>query len=281
MENILNEKDINGIKEFINIIFDDIVGFMKEITDMSTIEKREEFETKIKNYLERIIDSKEEYDEKSKKYNECNEKIKGTNPQSFVEIISENYSPFEGVYSKEEYPYLDMFLISKYPNLNELERCLGTQPDYVKKYCLINQVLICNEEFGLIENVVNINRLSNLLFKKYNNKIERDKAKTLKLIDSFTDEDIDEVKKNFITPYIESWDKIKSKCTKFLCRPDMPILNVTPEHSIIHFIPDDGDLYFGMYLASAYRNIIDWQNGLVTTIIDSIGPQSLNRAYLS
>ena len=37
----------------------------------------------------------------------------------------------------------------------------------------------------------------------------------------------------------------------------MPELTVTLNHSLIHFLPDDGELYGGMYLASAYANIIN------------------------
>lgn len=61
----------------------------------------------------------------------------------------------------------------------------------------------------------------------------------------------------------------------------MPILNITNDTTLIHFLPDDGELYDGMYLASAYRNLIDWQNSFVTTIINSIGPNSILRSYLS
>jgi len=145
------------------------------------------------------------------------------------------------------------------------------QTDYTTNYCLLNQVLICNEEYGLIENVVNINKLVDLLYKKYNNKIERDVAKTKKLIECFENENIEDLKQNIIQPYIEAWNKIKSKCTKYLCRPDMPELNITMNHTLIHFLPDDGELYGGMYLASAYKNLIDWQNSFVKIIIDSIG----------
>ena len=283
IETILNEKGINNIKIFMNIIFDKLSVLLNSIEDMSTIEKRQEFETSIKNYIEQVINNKNEYELEENNYNSYNEKIKGGNPENFVEILLENYSPGNGnnLYAEYDYPNLELFIISKYPDINELERCLSMQPDYTTNYCLLNQVLICNEEYGLIENVVNINKLVDLLYKKYNNKIERDTAKTKKIIDCFEDENIDDIKQNILQPYIDSWNKIKSKCTKYLCRPDMPELNITMNHTLIHFLPDDGELYGGMYLASAYRNLIDWQNSFVKIILDSIGPNSLLRSYLS
>ena len=281
MEGILNEKGINNIKSFVNIIFDKIIELISSIEDMSTIEKRLEFETTIKNYIGNIINNKKEYESEEAKYNNYNEKIKGGEPQNIVEIILENYAPSEDLYMKNEYPNIEMFLLSKYPDINELERCLGMQADYTTNYCLLNQVLIGNEEYGLIKNVVNINKLVDLLYKKYNNKIERDTAKIKKILECFENENIEEIKENILEPYINSWNKIKSKCTKYLCRPDMPELNITMNHTLIHFLPDDGELYGGMYLASAYKNLIDWQNSFVKLVIDSIGPNSLLRSYLS
>ena len=282
MQIILSEKGINNIKSFINIVFDKIIELMNNIEDMSTIDKRQEFETNIKDYIEQVVNNKEEYDALEAKYNEYNEKIKGSDPQSLVEIISENYSPFSDLYDKTEYPNLRLFLLSKYPDIKELETCLEKKKDYTTHYCLLNQVLINNEDFGLIENVVNINKLVNLLYKKYNNKIERDKAKTKKILECFDEnEEIDNIKKDIINPYINSWNKIKSKCTKYMCRPTMPELEITMENTLINFLPDDGELYGGMYLASAYRNFIDWQNEFVKMVIKCIGPDSLLRSYLS
>jgi hypothetical protein len=282
IQTILNEKGINDVKHFINIIFEQIIEYMSNIEDMSTIEKRQEFETNINDYIEQLINNKDMYDGEELKYNTFNEKIKGSSPQSLNEMISENYSPFGDLYDENEYPNLGLFLISKYPDLNEMEKCLEKKKDYTQNYCLLNQVLICNEDYDKIENVVNINKLVNLLYQKYNNKIERDKAKTKLILDCFDENDnIEEIKTNLLNPYIESWNKIKSKATNYLCRPTMPELNITKEHTLIHFLPDDGELYGGMYLASAYKFFIETQNEFVKTIIKSIGPDSLLRSYLS
>ena len=279
---ILDEKGINNIKHFINIIFEKIVEFMSSIEDMTTIEKRQEFETKIDNYIEELINNKEDYNNKELKYCNYNEKIKGSNPQDLNEIISENYSPFGDIYDENEYPLLGLFLLSKYPDLLDMEMRLKKNKDYDNNYCLLNQVLICSEDYGMIENVVNINKLVNLLYEKYNNKIEREKAKTKKILECFDEnENIDDIKKDLLIPYINSWNKIKYKATNYLCRPTMPPLNITMDHTLIHFLPDDGDLYGGMYLSSAYKFFIKSQNDLVGIIIKSIGPDSLLRSYLS
>ena len=282
IETILAERGINDVKHFINIIFDKIIELMSNIQDLSTIQKRQEFETSINNYIEELINNREQYDNEELKYNNYNEKIKGSSPQSLNEIISENYSPFGDLYDENDYPYLGLFLVSKYPDLIEMEKSLEKKKDYTQNYCLLNQVIICNEDYGRIENVVNINKLVNLLYQKYNNKIERDKAKTKKILECFDEnENIEEIKKDLLIPYIDSWNKIKSKATNYLCRPTMPELTVTMEHTLIHFLPDDGEICGGMYLASAYKYFIQMQNEFVKTVIKSIGPDSILMSYLS
>lgn len=62
-----------------------------------------------------------------------------------MEIIAENYGHED--YSEEVYPNREMFLISKYLEINDLEASLKKQSDYSKKYCFLNNVLIFNEEY--------------------------------------------------------------------------------------------------------------------------------------
>ena len=276
---ILNEKGIGDAKIFMNIVFNKISNLIKNAENMTTIEKRQEFETSINNCINELINNKEEYEKEEIKYKEYNDKIKGSDALSLIEIISENYSPFENIYSEEEYPYLGLFLLSKYPSLSELEITLGKIKDYTQKYCLLNQVLICDEEFKYLENVVNINKLVELLYMKFNNKISRDQAKNKKLLDCFEQSEINDVKENIIIPYIKSWNEIKSKCTTYLCRPEMPVLNITTEHTLNYFLPDDGELGGGMYLTSGYTHFISLQNGFINNIINSIGPNSLLKSY--
>jgi len=92
---------------------------------MSTIEKRQEFETEVQNYISNLVKDQNEYLKMETNYINYNDKIKGNiDPNSLIEILSENYSPFENIYSKENYPNMEMFLISKYPNMKELSKCL-------------------------------------------------------------------------------------------------------------------------------------------------------------
>ena len=105
---ILNEKGIGDAKIFMNIIFNKISNLIKNSENMTTIEKRQEFETSINDCINELINNKEEFEKEEIKYKEYNDKIKGSDALSLIEIISENYSPFENIYSEEEYPYLGL-----------------------------------------------------------------------------------------------------------------------------------------------------------------------------
>ena len=280
IQNILKEKGINNIKSFMNIIFDKINELMRNVGDMSTLEKREEFENSIKIYLEKLINDKNIYYEEEIKYNKFNEKIKQTNPNNLIEIISENYSPL--IYDFNDYPNLMYFLLSKYPDLTDMNLNLNKTINNNNKYFLIKEIL--NENIGgleLMKNIIDINKLVNMLYIKYNNKIERDEAKKMNIIDCFAkSENIENIKKNILIPYMNSWNKIKSKCTNFLCWPTMPIIDITMAHALNYFLPDDGELYGGLYLSSAYRFFIDTQNIFINNVIKSIDTNSLHKKYL-
>ena len=81
-------------------------------------------------------------------------------------------------------------------------------------------------------------------------------------------------------PYIKSWNEIKIFCTRYLCRPDMPILNIEKNLTLNYFLVDDGQLGGGMYLASAYSNFIEWQNKFISLILDNINQDSVLYCYL-
>jgi len=54
-ETILNDKGINNIKIFMNIIFDKFTVLLRGAGDMSSLENRQKIETDIRNYIEALI----------------------------------------------------------------------------------------------------------------------------------------------------------------------------------------------------------------------------------
>ena len=280
---ILQEKGVYEIKIFMNIIFFQISQLLYKIEDLSTNEKREEFEIEIQNCINQLINNKELYLSKEKEYSELNQNLKKGDSNSLVEIILENYSPFENLYSEKDYPNLGMFLLSKYPNNNDLRTSLEKEENYGQKYFLLNQLLINYKEYYNITNVININELVNILLRKYNNNIDREKAKSLKISECLNECKINKEKSKIPKNFIESWKKIKSYCRQYSCKPEMPELEITEENldelTLNYFLPDDGELGGGMYLASAYSYFINLQNEFINNMMMTSDINSPIRAY--
>ena len=155
---------------------------------------------------------------------------------------------------------------------------------------MINTLIEKDED--LYKNVIdinclnNINKLSNLLISKYNYKISREQAKKLIFKNELKDIlnyyniiygkniNIEEFQNNIIKPFILSCDLIKEKVTKYKCKVirdlekgEQPFcMNI--DLPISDFLVDDGEINSGMFLASAYENMIFWQNNLLNLIIE-------------
>ena len=280
IDDILKEKNINNIKEFMNIIFFNICQVLKECPILYTSEKRRIFEEKINDYIMKIINNKEQLDNEINKYKKANEEIKNSDPSFIDEIILENFPPIKEFYPESKYPELKFFMKSVYPNNNLLYKELRTIIDYSQQYPLLNQVILNNEEFRLMSNLNNINRLSNKLLNKYSYKISRDKAKITPLF-SLEELNNDEFKKKYFEPYVLSWNKINKFSTRYLCRPEMPVLTINENTELNYFLVDDGELGGGMYLSSAYTNFIDWQNKFISFILNNTKQDSILYCYIS
>ena len=284
INDLLKEKNINNIKAFMNIIFCDVNKLLIECPMLDTSEKRKNFEEKFNKCIETLINDKDKINGKIDEYKKMNEKIKNTDPSSIEEIILETFPPIKEYYPEKKYPELKYFLKSIYPDNDLLYKELRTIRNYLNKYPLINQVLLNNEEYHLISNVININKLSNKLLNKYNYKITRDEAKKKNLFSSLEEGEfmnINEFREKYFDPFVSSWDKVKKDSTRYLCRPDMPVLTVNEKTELNYFLVDDGELGGGMYLASAYSNFIDWQNKFISSILDNINQDSLLYCYSS
>ena len=125
--------------------------------------------------------------------------------------------------------------------------------------------------------------INNPLLRKYNNKIDRNEAKNLKISSCLNNLDLGKEKGDIKKKFIESWKKIKSKCRQYLCKPKMPELDITEENfeqlTLNYFLPDDGELGGGMYLASAYKYFIEIQNEFINNMMNILDINSPIKAY--
>lgn len=234
IETILKENEINNIKIFMNIIFGQVIKILKDVKSTRTEEERMDVEKKINNYIEELVKNKLDYAKIESQYNKLNNQLKNTDPNSFRELLLENYSPFENIYSEKEYPNLKMLLYSQNLDIfEELKKSLKLQKNYINNYGLLNQLLE-NQDIKLLQNIIDINKFTKVLYKKYNNSITRSKAKKIMLKDLKEENDIGDEIKKLEKPFRKAWKNINSKCTSYGCTP-IKTLDISDFTTLNHF----------------------------------------------
>ena len=89
----------------------------------------------------------------------------------------------------------------------------------------------------------------------------------------------------YINPFINSWNQIKDKLFKYnekiivdKSRGEKP-LEIKINNPISNFLVDDDDKDGGLFLASAYENMIEWQNQFLDEIISKNNTNGILNQY--
>ena len=209
------------------------------------------------------------------------------NPQSFKEIIQANYEP--SIYSQNDYPDIQFYTISKIYNLDTFKQKFNSSSKNREKYALTN-IIINND--GILKNAAdlgnlkNINKLCNLLSLIYSYKISREDAqnKTLEdeiknILNYYNEMNNDKIKdenefiKEYIDPFIESWNNIRNQSVRYGClvlcdfeKGEKP-LEMGIEKPLSYFLVNEGDKNGGLFLASAYEYLVKCQNNFIDNIL--------------
>ena len=295
----LKEIGIKNSQAFINMIFVKIIELMNNLDTVDTVEKFDTFEKSVNDYIIEIITNKDNIDKLNKDYEELNGQLLNLNPQSIKEIIQSSYDP--SIYSQNLYPDIQYYSLSEMHDLNSFIKKFNSLNENISKYPLIN--IIINKDSELtnnannMKNLVNINKLSNLLLNIYSYKISREDAKLKKLKNeiSFILDNYNKISnaqinekifyKEYIIPFINSWNQIKSKSVQYKCKVLIDInkgekpLDITDESLLCYFLIDNGEKN-GLFLASAYEQLIDWQNEFIDEIISKNKMSGILNSYV-
>ena len=291
---------IENIQTFMNMIFDKIIDIMEKYNSIDTIEKFDNFEKEVNDIIIEIINDKNKIENLNKNYKIANDKLLSFDPQSMKEIIQGKFDP--SIYSKEKYPDINYYSISKINNFDAFVNTYNLSQDNKNKYALIN--ILIDKESELTKNAINmkslsdINNLENLLLNIYSFIISRDDGKIKKFNDEiiYINElynEINSIKldkaeftKNYIDPFIKSWDSIKETSLQYKCRilrdlnkHEKP-LDMSTDKILSYFLCDDGDKEGGMFLAAAYQNYIIWQNNFINEIISKNEMKGILNCYV-
>ena len=294
LEISLRKKDIENVPIFINIIFDDIIKKINDLGFVDTEKKLNAFENDINNYIISIISNKEILDKKIKDYKSINKELNNINPFTLKEIIKSNFDPL--IYDQKEYPDIQYYSVSSLQNFETFADKFNSSEENEKKYFLINLLVKKDQELTKdainLESIKYLNKLGNILINIFSYKISRDEAKQVKLNEKLKDiyylynkietqnkinneiDNEDKFKEKYIEPFLQSWDKIKSKSIQYKCmvlKHDKILgepLNMNMENNLCYFLVDVGDPDGGIFLASAYEHLIEWQNRIINLIIE-------------
>ena len=277
LDESLKEKGIENIQSFLNMIFEEIIEKIKKLKRVDTLEKLSNFETDISQYINTIITSKEKIEELNKGYQSINDDILALKPDSIKEIILEHYPPSK--YDQKQYPDIQYYYSSEISNFDTFIRKFKNSRENEDKYALINMLINKDEELIQnalkLKNLLPINNLTNILLDIYSYKISREEGETkilkneLKYIEEIMN---DEPFQTYVDQFLKSWNEIKEKCTQYKCRSlvdkQKEAFNLNIGSYLTNFLVDDGVRGGGMFLASAYENLISWQNNFIDSVIN-------------
>ena len=267
LKDALQSKGIQIIQIFMNMIFDKIIEKLKNCKELKKIEEREKFESDIETILENSYNQYENY---SKKYLDLNRKDLQIDKNNMKSIVLELYNVDD--YDEKLYPFYKYFLMTTYPTKDNFINKIKKIPEYKRKYPLLNAYLIQeNKEKELIKYLPEFNEFVNFMIDNYSYKISRVEASKILLKD-------EEIYKNNQKGFIEMFNKFRDKiwcnlkpfAIKYIKREEMPPIDLDENKSLDYFLNDDGEMYKGMYIASAYQNFITWQNKFLDQIIEPL-----------
>ena len=266
----LQEKGIQSIQIFMNLIFKRVSELIKNCEFLTEDNLRNTFEDK---FVELVNKCLTEYNDYSLKFITENQQLLESKDDNFPVILKELSPPTEDKFPPQDYPLFKYFVLTKYSNISEFKKRLGPPNIYVLKYPLLHQYLLDNVNIKKMKYLPAFNEFTNYMVDNYSFRISRDDAKkrVLKTEPIYNDK----VFKNKFNNFIDAWKEIKSEAKKYKCRPDMDPIDLNSEKKLIYFLNDDGELGYGMYIASACQNFITWQNGFLQPIIDNIAQNGI------
>ena len=275
---------------------------INNLDKVDTIEKLNKFEKNINDYIMNIISKKEIIEKMINDYKIINKELNNLNPYSIKEIIKSSFDPSE--YDQNQYPDIQYYLASSPQNLDTFINKFNSSNENEKKYFLINLLIKKDQEITKdainLKSIESLNKLGNILINIFSYKISREEAKIVKFNDKLPEiynlynkmDNLDEIKneddfkKKLIAPFLESWDNVKSKSIQYKCmilkngkQFGVP-LDINMDNYLSNFLVDVGEQDGGIFLASAYEHLIEWQNKLINLIIEQNKENGILNSYI-
>jgi hypothetical protein len=137
---------------------------------------------------------------------------------------------------------------------------------------LLNAYLIQeNKEKELIKYLPELNEFVNFMIDNYSYKISREEASKILLKDEEIYKSNQKGFRDLFNKFRDKiWCNLEPYAIKYNKNEEMPPIDLDENKSLDYFLNDDGEMYKGMYIASAYQNFISWQNAFLDQIIEPL-----------
>ena len=258
--NIVGKDDI---ELFFNLIFEDIKVNIVNTPDFKIKGKAIEFEKEMNDKLnEEIIDFLGDRDIISS-YKEKNEKILKIKHDSTRIIIQEIFS-YEK-YDKVKFPDFNYFYLSELPSKNDFISKFNSKEKSKENYPIINILLNDQElqqKIKFMKYLPKINELCNYMITFVSFRYSREEAKE-KLVESEINNDIINLIKEFIPIYNEIKQSMRQKLGNNYSKMELNNLKLSD------LCIDSDEEGYGFILYSIYKEMIEWQNTFINSIINS------------
>ena len=170
----LQQKSINSIQIFMNLIFKKLSKLIKECRCCKIDDDRLKFEKQVEDLIEECI---KEYPIYSTKYSDENNKQLELDINSLKTFVTELVPPTKEFYQEKDYPMFNYFILTKYKTEEDLVKRMNNK----EKYPLLNQLLAGNPAVRKLVNLPAFNEFTNYMVEIYSFKISREDSKTKKL----------------------------------------------------------------------------------------------------
>ena len=266
----LLKREIENIQCFINMIIPEIskIIFDNDKT-MTNPDERFAFEDLFNQVIENAILNYQDYYIIYIKNNKEILEMKDDNIKSILQETSDLTS-----LSPKIYPLINYFTATNYPNYEKFLDQLSLVPNFEIQYPVISNYLnIQTENIKFLMSFHKINPFVTYMLDKYSNKISREEAKKIKIKEEL--EKNEDMKKLF-NNFKEGWENIYNDLSNYDCHGQLPPKNINENDCLAYCLNDNLEDDYGKYIATAYKDIITYQNSFLKPLIEN----NSNNEYL-
>jgi len=260
----LIRRDVDNIQCFINMIFPELAKIINNNDkSMKDPNERNQFEDSCNQVIEEAISNYKNY---YKIYIENNKDILKIEDITIKPILQET-SDINNL-PKEDFPLIKYFYATSYPNYEKFYEQLTSKPNFKNLYPVIDNYLNASQDEHtklFLENCELINPFVNYTIDKYSNKISREDAKKIKIKDELGE---DNQMQNLFNHFKKGWEKIYKEISNYDCKGKLKPKIITEDDCLAYCLNDNSENDYGKYIASAYSDIIKYQNKFLEPLID-------------